>query len=156
MSDEYPTPAEMYETSMVVTLTAYLIEDGSQVNSVQVGDRVARWIVFTKPRHDWAKALSLATDILAVIAERIDSLGDKIEDGAEPLVILGQGDYTTTIQAPPPIAAKVRDFNAEMVGDMDRHRAAVPLDRSEIFAAYAAIETLKQLLSQEPGQGGAK
>ena len=121
MTDEYPTPAEMYETSMVVTLTAYLIEDGSQVNSVQVGDRVARRIVFNKPRHDWAKALSRATDILAVIAERIDSLADEIEDGADPLVILGQGEHTTTIAAPPPITTKVAEFDSDTREYMRRY-----------------------------------
>jgi len=109
MTDEYPTSAEMYETSMVVTLTAYLIEDGSQVNSVQVGDRVARRIVFNKPRHDWAKALSRATDILAVIAERIDSLADEIEDGADPLV------------TPPPITTKVAEFDSDTREYMRRY-----------------------------------
>ena len=122
MTDEYPTPTELQETMMVVNLTALLTDKGSEVNPAQIGDLVARWIVFNKPRHDWAKALSRATDILAVIAERIDSLADEIEDGADPLVILGQGEYTTTIAAPPPIAAKVAEVDSETLGYMRRYR----------------------------------
>ena len=121
MTDEYSTPTELQETMMVVHLTALLTDKGSEVNSVQVGDRVARRIVFNKPRHDWAKALSLATDILAVIAERIDSLADEIEDGADPLVILGQGEYTTTSAAPLPITTKVAEFDSDTREYMRRY-----------------------------------
>ena len=122
MTDEYPTPTELQETMMVVNLTALLTDKGSGVNLVQVGDRVARRIVFNTPRHDWARALSLATDILAVIAERIDSIADEIEDGADPLVTLGQGEYTTTIAAPPPITVKVAEFDSETLGYMHLYR----------------------------------
>ena len=121
MCDEYPTPTELQETMMVVNLTALLTDKGSGVNLVQVGDRVARRIVFNKPRHEWARALSRATDILAVIAERIDSLADEIEDGADPLVILGQGEYTTTIAAPPPITTKVAEFDSDTREYMRRY-----------------------------------
>ena len=121
MTDEYPTHKETQETMMVV-ITAHLVVKGSEVSLVQVGDLLTQRIVFNKPQHEWAGALSLATDIFAVIAERIDSLADEIEDGAEPLVILGQGDYTTTIQAPPPIAAKVAEVDSETLGYMRRYR----------------------------------
>ena len=109
MTDEYPTPTELQETMMVVNLTAILTDKGSGVNSAQIGDLVARWIVFNKPRHDWAKALSRATDILAVIAERIDSLADEIEDGADPLV------------TPPPITTKVAEFDSDTREYMRRY-----------------------------------
>ena len=120
MTDEHPTHKETQETMMVV-ITAHLVVKGSEVSLVQVGDLLTQRIVFNKPRHDWAKALSRATDILAVIAERIDSIADEIEDGADPLVTLGQGEYTTTIAAPPPITTKVAEFDSDTREYMRRY-----------------------------------